>query len=241
MGDRDRLSVPLTAVVKRINIQLTMIVPIFPLPNVVLFPKTLIPLHVFEERYRTMTREALEGDGRIAIALLRDGWERDYHSHPAVHDIACLGRIETYEELEGGKYNIVLVGVRRVRLLREVQRSPYRRAEVEAIVERTGDEKAAEIVDRRNRLAALFTRFTELMTGGRYHASELVPQLDFEALVNVVASTLNIPSDDKQALLEMNDIVERCDCLLPSLQRHLESLVLIRQFEHIKPEDPNRN
>jgi len=231
----------LTAAPKRNNIQLTMIVPVFPLPDVVLFPKTLLPLHIFEDRYRTMTREAIAGDGRIAIALLRDGWEKDYHDSPAIHKVACLGKIETYEELEGGRYNIVLVGIRRVRLLREVQQAPYRRAEIEPIIERCGDEKAEAVTGRRNRLGALFTRFTELMTDGKYRAGDLVPQLDFEGLVNVVASTLNLPADDKQALLEIDDIVRRCDSLLPLLQRQLESLVVVRQFQHIKPEDPNKN
>jgi Lon protease-like protein len=231
----------LTAGAKRNNILLIMIVPVFPLPNVVLFPKTLLPLHIFEERYRTMTREALAGDGRIVIALLREGWEKDYRDNPAIHKVACLGKIETYEELEGGRYNIVLVGIRRVRLIREIQQAPYRRAEVEPMVERCGDESAVAVTGRRNHLGALFTRFTELMTDGQYHAGDLVPQLDFESLVNVVASTLNLPVDDKQALLEMDDIVKRCDRLLPLLQRQLESLVVVRQFEHIKPQDPNRN
>ncbi|PYV01114.1 MAG: Lon family ATP-dependent protease, partial [Acidobacteria bacterium] len=83
-----------------------MIVPIFPLPNVVLFPKTLLPLHIFEDRYRTMTREVIAGDRRLAMVLLREGWESNYYETPAVHDIACLGNIESYEELEDGKYNI---------------------------------------------------------------------------------------------------------------------------------------
>jgi Lon protease-like protein len=231
----------LTAGTKRHKILLTMIVPVFPLPNVVLFPKTLLPLHIFEDRYRTMTREALAGDGRIVIALLREGWEKDYRDSPAVHKVACLGKIETYEELEGGRYNIVLIGIRRVRLVREVQQAPYRRAEVEPLVECCSDEGAAVVAARRNRLGALFTRFTELMTDGQYRAGDLVPQLDFEGLVNVVASTLNLPADDKQALLEIDDIVKRCDSLIPLLQRQLESLVIVRQFEHIKPEDPNRN
>ncbi len=74
-----------------------MIVPIFPLPNVVLFPNTLMPLHIFEERYRTLTREVLAGDGQLAIALLREGWETNYDGNPAVHDVACLGKIETCE------------------------------------------------------------------------------------------------------------------------------------------------
>jgi uncharacterized protein len=217
------------------------IVPIFPLPNAVLFPKTLLPLHIFEERYQTMTREALAGDGMIAMVLLREGWEATYENNPPVHDIACLGKIETYEELGDGKYNLVLAGVQRVRLIREVEHSPYRLAEVERIEDFPCDDQAEDIIRRRNHLAGLFTRFTELATKGDYSSIQLVPQFSFEALVNTVASTLNLSGQEKQVLLEIDGIMERCDVLLPILQRQLEALILVRRFEHLKPEDPSRN
>ncbi len=218
-----------------------MIVPIFPLPNVVLFPKTLMPLHIFEERYRAMTREALAGDGRIAMVLLREGWEADYKRSPAVHDVACLGKIETYEELKDGKYDLVLAGLHRVRLVREIQHSPYRMAEVEILEDIGCDENSSDVIRRRNHLGGLFARFTELAAGGKFKAVELVPQFQFESLVNMVASTLNLPAQDKQALLEMDDIMQRCDALIPVLQRQLETLIIVRRFEGIKPEDPSRN
>jgi uncharacterized protein len=218
-----------------------MIVPIFPLPNVVLFPKTLLPLHVFEERYRTMTREVLAGDGQIAIVLLREGWETNYEGNPAVCDVACLGKIETFEELEDGKYDIVLAGLQRVRLIREIQHSPYRLAEAERLADLACDETSPDVIRRRNHLGGLFTRFAELATGGKYKTVELVPQLHFEAMVNMVASTLNLPAQEKQLLLEMDDMTQRCDVLLPILQRQLETLILVRKFENLKPEDPSRN
>jgi Lon protease-like protein len=218
-----------------------MIVPIFPLPNAVLFPKTLLPLHIFEERYRTMTREAVAGEGWIAIVLLREGWESNYEKNPAVHEIACLGKIENFEELDGGKYNIVIAGMHRVRLIREVQHSPYRLAEVELLEDSSSDEEMAEIIRRRNHLGGLFSRFTELATAGKYRSTELVPQLEFEALVNMVAATLNLPAEEKQQLLELDDIAQRCDVLIPVLQRQLESLIVVRNYEHLKPEDPSRN
>ena len=221
--------------------KLAMIVPIFPLPNVVLFPKTLMPLHIFEERYRAMTREALAGDRQIAMVLLREGWETKYYENPAIHDVACLGKIETYEELEEGKYNIVLSGIHRVRLIREIQHSPYRLAEVEALLDEDCDDQSSDVIRRRNHIGGLFTRFTELATAGKYRAVELVPQLNFEALVNMVASTLNLPVEEKQLLLEMDEVVDRCDALIPILQRQLEALILVRNFEHIKPEDPSKN
>ncbi len=218
-----------------------MIIPIFPLPNVVLFPKTLLPLHIFEERYRAMTREALAGDGRIAMVLLREGWETSYHESPAVHEIACLGNIENYEELDDGKYNIVLAGISRVRLLREVPHSPYRLAEVEEIADAPCDDEALDIIRRRNHLGGLFSRFTELVTDGKYRGHEVVPQLNFEALVNMVASTVNLPVEEKQSLLEMDKVTERCDVLIPVLRRQLEILILVRKYEHLKPEDASKN
>jgi uncharacterized protein len=218
-----------------------MIVPLFPLPNVVLFPKTPMPLYIFEEKYRTMVREVLAGNGELVIGLLRAGLESSYTSVSAVHEIACLGRIETYEELEDGKYNIVVVGIHRVRIIREVQHSPYQLVEVERIQNAEYDERSAEVIAHHNHLSSLFAKFTELATGVKQHAFELMPQLDFESLVNMVAMTLNLAIDQKQALLEINETSQRCDALIPILQQQLETLMLVRKFEHIKPENPHLN
>jgi Lon protease-like protein len=218
-----------------------MIVPLFPLPNVVLFPKTPMPLYIFEERYRTMVREILSGNGELVIALLRAGWESNYSGISAVHETACLGKIETYEELEDGKYNIVVIGIHRVRIIREVQHSPYRLVEVERIEDAAYNEHSADVVERHNHLGGLFAQFTELATGMKQHALELMPRLDFESLVNMVAMTLNLAIEQKQALLEINEAPRRCDALIPVLQQQLETLILVRKFEHIKPENPHLN
>ncbi len=218
-----------------------MIVPLFPLPNVVLFPKTPMPLYIFEERYRTMVGEVIAGNGELVIALLQGGPELSYSGLDAVHDVACLGKIETYEELEDGKYNIVVVGIHRVRIVREIQHSPYRMVEVERIEGPAMEERSAEAVERQNHLGGLFAKFTELATGVAQQALELMPQLDFESLVNMVAMTLNLSIEQKQALLEIDDPLERCDDLIPILQQQLETLELVRKFEHIKPENPHFN
>jgi uncharacterized protein len=218
-----------------------MIIALFPLPNVVLFPKTPVPLYIFEERYRTMVREVLAGTGELVIALMRAGNESNYPTITSVHDIACLGKIETYEELEDGKYNIVVVGIQRVRIVREIHHSPYRMVEVEKLEDEGDSEHSPDIVNRQNHLGGLFARFTELATGVKQEALELMPQLDFESLVNMVAMTLNLEIDQKQALLEIHDLLQRCDVLIPILQQQLEALALVRMFEHIKPENPNLN
>src|SRR5947209_20523346 len=92
--------------------------PLFPLPNVVLFPRAVLPLHIFEERYKAMTAEALGGSRQIAMALLRPGWEKDYYGRPEIEPVVCVGEILTHEQLADGKYNFFLRGVARARVLR---------------------------------------------------------------------------------------------------------------------------
>src|SRR6266478_35888 len=86
-------------------------VPLFPLPNVVLFPRAVLPLHIFEERYKVMTADALSGDRLIAMALLRPGWEKNYYGKAAIEPVVCLGQILTHEQLDDGKYNFLLQGI----------------------------------------------------------------------------------------------------------------------------------
>jgi uncharacterized protein len=221
-----------------------MIVPLFPLPNVVLFPKTPVPLYIFEEKYRVMIHEVLAGNKELVIALLKPGTEATYANVSSFYPVACLGRIETSEELEDGKYNIVVVGMQRVRIVREVQHSPYQLVEVEMLDAVSEDDVGGEEsvnADRHNHLGELFAKFTELATGVKQHTLELVPQLDFESLVNMVAMTLNLAAEQKQALLEIDEPARRCDILIPVLQQQLETLILVRKFEHIKPENPHLN
>lgn len=97
-----------------------LIVPIFPLPEVTFFPHTLLPLHVFEARYRLLVIDALERDRRLAVVKLRPGYEATYAGKPAVHPVAGLGEIVSCERLANGRYNIVLRGESRVRLEQEL-------------------------------------------------------------------------------------------------------------------------
>ena len=215
--------------------------PLFPLPNAVLFPKTPMPLFIFEDRYRTMVREVIAGSGELVIALMREGMEFRQTGISAVHSVACLGKIETHEQLQDGKYNIVVVGVQRVRLVRIVENSPYRLVEVEMLKDFESTENPDEIVRRQNDLGKLFAEFTELAAGMQPQAMDLMPQLDFESLVNMVAMTLNLPIEQKQALLEIDAPSLRCDMLIPILKQQLETLVIVRRYEHIKPENPGLN
>jgi Lon protease-like protein len=94
-------------------------VPIFPLPEVTLFPHTLLPLHIFEARYRAMVSDALARDRRICMVQLRPGYEADYAGKPEVHAVGGLGEIVNCQRLASGRYDLVLRGEARVRIARE--------------------------------------------------------------------------------------------------------------------------
>src|SRR6266404_347720 len=93
---------------------------LFPLPNLVLFPHVMQPLHIFEPRYRQMTADALSGDRYIAMVLPMPGWEDSYEAAPPLHPVACIGRIIAEQLLDDGRYNILLRGLARVRIVKEI-------------------------------------------------------------------------------------------------------------------------
>jgi Lon protease-like protein len=121
------------------------VVRLFPLPNLVLYPHVMQPLHIFEERYREMLEDALAGDQLIAMAVLEPGWEADYDSRPPVEQYACLGKVVAHHKLPDGRYNVLLLGVQRVRIVKELQplRS-FRQASVELIEDSYDFETSAE-------------------------------------------------------------------------------------------------
>lgn len=105
-------------------------IPLFPLPNLVLFPGIEVPLHIFEPRYRQMVADVREGRGVIGMVLLKGNWERDYYGNPEIFSIGCAGRIERIEGLPDGRFNLILTGLSEFRVLRESGGHPYRQAEV---------------------------------------------------------------------------------------------------------------
>src|SRR5688500_5811529 len=114
-------------------------VPVFPLPSLVLLPDVVAPLLVFEDRYRTMVADALEGERLVAMALLKPGWETQYAGNPPVHERVCVGSIVSHEKLDDGRYKILLYGLFRARIVEEVQAVPYRRVRVEVLPEPDAD------------------------------------------------------------------------------------------------------
>src|SRR5919108_52991 len=123
---------------------------LFPLPNVVLFPNVFLPLHIFEPRYRQMVADALDGDRIIGMVLLRPGWEGNYEGRPAVYPVGCAGLITHAERLPDGRYDIVLQGLEKFRILDEDNSRSYRIATVDSIAEApNGDDREAMRAARR--------------------------------------------------------------------------------------------
>jgi Lon protease-like protein len=189
-------------------------IPIFPLPNVVLFPNVFLPLHIFEPRYRRMLATALEGDRIIGMVLLRPGWEGNYEGRPPVYPIGCAGLITHAEPLADGRYNIVLRGLEKFRVLSEEETDGYRVAQIQTLMEELTDLERASIRAERRRLEALLVPQPE----GRGTDPKVPPSMPDEDLVNALAQYLELEPVEKQALLEREGLLARCRSLIELLE-----------------------
>jgi Lon protease-like protein len=189
-------------------------IPIFPLPNVVLFPNVFLPLHIFEPRYRQMVADALTGDRIIGMVLLRPGWEGNYEGRPAVYPIGCAGLITHAEPLPDGRYNIVLRGLEKFRILEELAGADYRVARVQTLMEEINDAERASMRNERRRLEALLVPQPE----GRGSDAKVPPSMPDEDLVNALAQYLELEPVEKQALLEREGLLARCRSLIELLE-----------------------
>jgi Lon protease-like protein len=191
-------------------------IPIFPLPNVVLFPNVFLPLHIFEPRYRAMVADALKGDRIIGMALLRPGFEAAYEGRPPVYAIGCAGVITHADPLPDGRSNIVLRGLEKFRMTGEDNSRPYRLAHVDALPESIADADRAQVHACRLRLEAVLASTIE-RTAGEPRFPPVVPDDD---LVNALAQYLPLEPMERQALLECEGIAARCKGLIELLEMH---------------------
>ena len=187
-------------------------VAIFPLAGALLFPRTQLPLHIFEPRYRAMVRDALASDRLIAMVQPKD--ERE---PPNVYEVGCIGRIVGSEELDDGRFNIVLEGISRFRILSEADVvTPYRQVDAD----RSGFDDGAEPeplgIAQRAELEREARRYAEAL--GYSVDWDAVGRLDDEMLVNGIAQIAPLDTGSKQALLEANDIAGRTDLLVQFMQ-----------------------
>lgn len=211
------------------------LLPLFPLPNVVLFPGALLPLHIFEPRYRAMVADALAGDRRIGMVLLRPGWDRDYEGRPPVHDIGCSGVVVHATRLVDGRYNIVLQGLERFRVLGEDHDRPYRRATVLPLPDESADDaKRSAVGDLRRRLASIIGAPLDASGEGDTAQAEQLAALPDADFIHTVCQHLDLDPIEKQALLERDSLLQRAGALieLVHMRRMAASLPRGAGWEH---------
>jgi Lon protease-like protein len=202
------------------------LLPIFPLPNVVLFPNVFLPLHIFEPRYRDMVADALASDRMIGMVLLRPGWDRDYEGRPPIYPIGCSGVMTHVERLADGRYNIVLRGLERFRIVEENQERTYRRAVVEPLHERPLGATDRDDVRRcRAKLESLLApaaghdlRDPRVLSAKGRGEAKIPAAMSDEDLVNALAQYLDLEPLEKQALLEQPSLRNRAASLVELLE-----------------------
>jgi Lon protease-like protein len=190
---------------------------LFPLPNLVLFPHVVQPLHVFEPRYRQLTADVLAGDRLLALVLLKPGWENEYEGRPPVYPIGCLGRVVADQVLPDGRYNLLVRGLSRIRLYSEVPDDrPYRSARGELLIDGPLP-SIAEAKELRKELAGkVLPRFAA--GPPRDQLRDLFQgELSLGALCDILGFALPFPVEHKQAMLEQLDVTRRTGRLLTLL------------------------
>jgi Lon protease-like protein len=190
---------------------------LFPLPNMVLFPHVVQPLHVFEPRYRQLTADTLATDRLIAPVLLRPGWEDKYESRPSLHSIACLGRVVAEQLMPDGRYNLLVRGLARMKIHREEANDRlYRTARAELLI----DGPLPSLPEAKALRKELADKVLPRFAAGppRKQLRELFRgELSLGALCDILGFALPFPAEHKQALLEQLDVTRRAMRLLSLL------------------------
>lgn len=192
-------------------------IPLFPLPNVVLFPNVFLPLHIFELRYRQMVSDALAGERMIGMVLLRPGYEDQYERAPSIYEVGCAGLITHVERLSDGRFNIVLRGLERFRIVGEENPSSrilYRRALIAPLAEADVAAGPHVLKSERHKLEALLAP----LFSGTLAERGLPPQMPDDELINALAQYLELEPIEKQALLERDGPLARCRSLVELLE-----------------------
>jgi ATP-dependent Lon protease len=200
------------------------VVRLFPLPNLVMFPHVMQPLHVFEPRYRDLLADAMRHDRLIAMAVLSSGWEADYDGRPPIGPHACLGRVVVSRPLDDGTHNLLLAGLRRVRLLNEL---PPQRAYREATARVCEDIYPANERDQcqslKRELHGRLSRLLPQLPQIREQLEHLLHSaVSLGVLTDVLGYALDLALSDKRALLSEPNVDRRAELLLGHLAAAVE-------------------
>jgi ATP-dependent Lon protease len=194
-------------------------VRLFPLPNLVLFPHVMQPLHIFEPRYRRLLEDSLSSDHLIGMALLAPGWEKDYEGRPPLYSTACLARITSHHRLEDGTYNLLILGLQRIKLVHELEANKlYREAEVELCQDDYPLHESTAQVSLQRRLREAFVRAIPTLPEAHEQMDQLMAaDVPLGVLADVISFMLDIDIHQKEALLTEVNVYRRAELLLNHL------------------------
>jgi uncharacterized protein len=189
-------------------------VGLFPLPNVVLFPAQLLSLHVFEPRYRKLVSDVIEQGAPLAVPRLAPGYDSDYYGAPPLFQVCGVGRVTEYSRLPDGRFNIVVLGLGRVRIVEELRSEPYRVARVQLLGDRLAQTPmVAETL--RTELLKLVRRTAPHLSGpAKDLESRLRNASNAGECADILAGTLIEDPDERQSLLEELDPTQRLTTLI---------------------------
>lgn len=193
-------------------------IPIFPLSNVVVFPSVQVPLHLFEPRYRQLAHDVLDGAKRIGMVVVRPAHVAEMAGDPPIFAVGCAGTITSSQKLPDGRYNIVLNGTQRFRILDELEPKPerlYRIACVEMIEDPLDPLETPRVAALRARIVELVTDLIRLTAPEREKdlPEGFLGDLDDASFVNSLCNALSFEPAEKQGLIEADSIPDRFERL----------------------------
>jgi len=194
------------------------IIPLFPLPNFVLFPGVTVPLHIFEPRYREMVAEVAHNHGIVGMIMLKGDWEREYYANPDTFTIGCAGRITSLEQLADGRYNLQLEGISEFQVKRELRVRSYRQAEVQWCP--SGRRLLGLEPSEMTSLHDLLVGFLGENAESAWHGLVEEQGLRDADLINFLCFHLDVTPLEKQTLLEA--LEDRIACLFDVLTFKIE-------------------
>ena len=191
------------------------VIPLFPLPNLVFFPRTYVPLHIFEPRYREMVQAAAASHRMVGMVLLKEGWEADYEGAPAIFPMGCVGRMMNVQRLSDGRLNILLQGLRRFEIQHEVGAESYRQGRI--VLKDLSQPDAALPAEIRREIVKVVAGFIRNSEDGLALSAMLKQPIHDDVLVQNLSFALDFTPLEKQFLLESDSLIQQGRRLLDLL------------------------
>ena len=199
------------------------VIPIFPLPRVVLLPGEVLPLHIFEPRYRAMVSDALAGHRVIGMVELEGGDDDPGAAAPPVRAVGCVGFIAEHQELPDGRYLVWLLGLERFRIDEELSSgTPYRQVRVSYTPIVESAQALAGLHPVRAELRHVLPQLVDMDEGTRSQLEEQMQGVSDSQLIALASQILELPSQRKRQLLEADNQVDRFMLVYEDLYRHLD-------------------